>query len=237
MRSKWLVMALAAVLAVPAASFGQAVLTVLHGIPLDVAQPVTVFANGGRVDAFGFGEEIGPLELPAGTYDIEVYLGDIPAPAGDPVAPLSASVDLVDGVNYTAVAHLTEGGAIAPLALFVNNLDNLRLSDARLTVRHLAAAPAVDVAVDRVLKWGKRQWPYSFIKALDIANTDAYGPESFGPIDIHNGLIRARVLAAGTHVKAATSPVLRLRRGTAYVVYAIGELGGDFALHVQAIED
>jgi hypothetical protein len=227
---------MALVLALPAATFGQAVLTVVHGIPLDVAQPVTVFANGGRVDSFSFGEAIGPLELPAGTYEIEVYLGDIAAPAGDPVAPLSPTVELADGVNYTAVAHLTESGAIAPLALFVNNVDNLGRWDSRLTVRHVASAPAVDVAVDRVLKWGRRMWKYPFVKALDIANTDDFGPETFGPVDFRSGLVQARLLAAGTHVQAAKSPVLRLHRGTAYVVYAIGELGGDFMLYVQEVE-
>ena len=47
-------------------------------------------------------------------------------------------------MNYTAVAHLTEGGD--PTAtLFTNDTAPLAAGQGRLTVRHVAAAPAVDV--------------------------------------------------------------------------------------------
>jgi len=84
-------------------TFADAVLTVVHGIP-GLPEPVTVTANGGELGTFDFNESLGPLDVPAGEYDVEVLL------EGEPVPPLSATVTLEDSINYTAVAHLSETG-------------------------------------------------------------------------------------------------------------------------------
>ena len=103
-------------------------------------------------------------------------------------------------------------------------------------MRHTAQAPAVDVDLRRVYKSFYRTWKYFFLKELDIANTDDMGAEEFGPVEFRPGRIEADLLAAGTDTVAVTSPILNVNRGTRYIVYAIGQLGGDFALFVQAID-
>ena len=59
-----------------------------------------------------------------------------------PIGPVD--LPLESGKNYTAVAHLTEAGE--PTAtLFTNDISQTAPGEGRLTVRHVAAAPAVDV--------------------------------------------------------------------------------------------
>ena len=57
---------------------------------------------------------------------------------------LSADATLPAGGNVTLVAHLSESGqpTITP---FVNDVSSVAAGQARLVVRHTAAAPAVDV--------------------------------------------------------------------------------------------
>ena len=57
---------------------------------------------------------------------------------------LSANADLPAGGNVTLVAHLDASGkpTITP---FVNDVSSVPAGQARLVVRHTAAAPAVDV--------------------------------------------------------------------------------------------
>jgi hypothetical protein len=103
---------------------------------------------------------------------------------------------------------LTEDGDPA-LSAFVNDVSPLASGQARLTVRHTAAAPEVDVLADGDALF------------TDLAN----GEEASA--DVAAGTYEVAVAAAGT-----TDPVLRptdleLEAGTAYFVYAIGSLEDD----------
>src|SRR3712207_5993040 len=91
--------------------------SVLHGAP---DTPVDVYANGERlIDDFQPGRLTGPLELPAGSYDLALHPADAPDGSGDPL--LSADdVSVPAGANATVVAHLTEAGEPA-LTPFVND--------------------------------------------------------------------------------------------------------------------
>ena len=133
-------LALVTLAAVPASAADPAKLSVLHGVP---GLTVDVWVNGERtLDDFTPGTLAGPLDLPAGTYTVAITAAD----AADASSPPSArsTWPLEAGKNYTAVAHLDAAGA--PTAtLFTNDISATAAGEGRLTVRHVAAAPGVDV--------------------------------------------------------------------------------------------
>lgn len=197
-----------------ASTADTASVSVLHGIP---DTPVDVYVNGElTLDDFQPGDLAGPLELPAGTYSVALTAPD----AADDSAPVLGPVDLPfeAGMNYTVVAHLDEAGA--PTAnLFTNDISETAAGEGRLTVRHVAAAPAVDV-----LAGGS-----PVIEGL--ANPDE------ATLDLPAGTISAAVAAAGT-----TEPVLgpadvTVTEGALTIVYAWGSLEAEnLALAVQTVE-
>jgi hypothetical protein len=130
-------------LALPAsAQDSTAAVSVLHGIP---GLTVDVYVNDDlTLDDFEPGDLAGPLDLPAGSYEVDITASD----AADNSSPvLSATLDVAAGGNYTAVAHLTEGGdpTVTP---FVNDTEAAGAGEGKLTARHTAQAPEVTVFVD-----------------------------------------------------------------------------------------
>jgi hypothetical protein len=196
-----------------AATAGTAQLSVLHGIP---DTPVDVYVNGElTLDDFQPGDLAGPLDLPAGAYEVALTAADA-TDASDPVLG-PASVTLEAGKNYTAVAHLSEAGD-PTLTPYVNDTAPTAAGEGRLTVRHDAAAPAVDVLAGGT----------PVIE--DLAN-----PEE-ATLNLAAGTISASVAAAGT-----TDPVLGptdvdVQEGVLTIVYAWGSLEDDnLDLAVQTI--
>lgn len=208
-----LVLALTGALPASAAE-GDAMLSVLHGVP-DL--PVDVWVDGQRtLDDFAPGDLAGPLELPAGTYSVAITAAD----AADASAPAIGPVDLTleSGTSYTAVAHLDAAGT--PTAtLFTNDTSATAPGQGRLTVRHTAAAPAVDV-----LAGGS---PVITGLANPAEQT----------LDLPAGTVSAAVAATGT-----TEPVLGpadvpVTEGAHTIVYAWGSLeAGNLQLAVQRID-
>jgi hypothetical protein len=204
----------AGALAVPAQAQDGAQLSVLHGVP---GLTVDVYVNGERtLDDFEPGDLAGPLELPAGTYSVAITAADAADDSEPAIGPVELPLEA--GVNYTAVAHLDESGA--PTAnLFTNDTSPTAAGEGRLTVRHTAAAPAVDV-----LAGGS-----AVISGL--ANPDEE------VLDLPAGTVSAAVAAAGT-----TEPVLGpadvpVTEGVNTIVYAWGSLEDDnLALATQTIE-
>ena len=121
------------------ASMGTAKVTVIHGIP---KVPVTVYANGKvLIKDFKFGTVVGPVSLTPGKYSLAVR----PYGASAMSKPiLAASVSVVAGENATVVANLTAAGK-PTLNVFANPTTAIPMGDARVIVRHVAEAPAVDV--------------------------------------------------------------------------------------------
>ncbi|MGL4257159.1 MAG: DUF4397 domain-containing protein, partial [Microbacterium sp.] len=100
------VAALGAVAPAQADTSATAVLSVLHGIP---DTPVDVYVNGElTLDDFAPGDLAGPLDLAAGTYSVALTAPDATDDSAPVLGPLDLTLDA--GVNYTAVAHLDEGG-------------------------------------------------------------------------------------------------------------------------------
>jgi hypothetical protein len=174
---------------------------VVHGIP---NTPVDVYVDGQRaLDDFAPGTSQGPLQLPAGGHQVALFAADAPDGSGSPV--LSANADLPAGANVTLVAHLSESGqpTITP---FVNDVSSVPAGQARLVVRHTAAAPAVDV-----LAAGS-----PVISGLTNPNEKA--------LEVPAGTVPAAVAAAGTTEPVIGPANLDLKEGTATFVHAIGSL-------------
>ncbi|MHC5558775.1 DUF4397 domain-containing protein [Kocuria sp. U4B] len=197
----------------PASAAEHAQLSVLHGVPDTM---VDVYVNGElTLDDFAPGTLAGPLELPAGSYDLAVTAPDAADASAPIIGPVTAQLE--SGGNYTAAAHLdAEGNPTA--ALFTNDMSEVAAGKSHLTVRHVAAAPAVDV-----LAGGQ-----PIIQGLENPN------EQTLPVDA--GTVSASVAAAGTTDPVIGPADLTLAEGTHNIVYAWGSLeAGNLQLAVQTL--
>lgn len=196
-----LLIALAGSVPAGAATAGNASLSVLHGVP---GLTVDVYVNGTRtLDDFTPGSLAGPLDLAPGTYSVAITAAD----AADASAPAIGPIDLPleADKNYTAVAHLDAAGA--PTAtLFTNDISTTAAGQGRLTVRHTAAAPAVDV-----LAGGS-----PVISGL-------VNPQE-RVLNLPAGTVSAAVAAAGTTAPVIGPTDVNVAEGVNTIVYAWGSL-------------
>jgi hypothetical protein len=121
---------------------------VVHGIP---GVAVDVYAGGAlALPDFQPGATAGPLTLPQGDLPILVFgaIADPPDAASDRVDPvvIDQVVPVPSGADVSLVANI-EGGT-PNLQAFANDLSAVPAGSARVTVRHTADAPAVDVLVN-----------------------------------------------------------------------------------------
>ena len=188
-------------------------LSVLHGIS---DTPVDVYVNGElTLDDFQPGDLAGPLDLPAGDYAVALTATD----AADDSAPIlgPATLTLEAGKSYTATANLDEAGAPA-LNLFTNDIATTAAGQGRLTVRHVAAAPAVDVLAGGA----------PVIQGL--VNPDE------ARLDLPVGTISAAVALAGTTEPVIGPADVAIQDGVLTIVYAWGSAAdGNLALAVQTV--
>ncbi|WP_201276540.1 DUF4397 domain-containing protein [Marisediminicola senii] len=210
---------LIAAVAVPmsaSASTTDAQLSVVHGVP---GVTVDVWVNGAlTLDDFTPGTVAGPLALPAGTYSVAITGSDA-ASATEGVVIGPADLPLAAGGNYTAVAHLTEAGE-PTASLFTNDISATAAGEGRLTVRHTAAAPAVDV-----LAGGS-----AVVSGLTNPNEQI--------LNLAPATVSASVVAAGTTEPALIGPAdVPVTEGSNTIVYAYGSLADDtLAVAVQTID-
>lgn len=172
--------------------------SVVHGIP---GQPVDVYVNGEKtLDNFQPGKVAGPLDLEEGDYDIALTR---PGEAIGSAILEVANAAVPGGANISLVAHLNAEGqpAITP---FANDVSKLDAGQARLIVRHTAAAPAVDVRAG-----GQPVFE-------DLTN-----PKE-AKADLPAGTVSADVVLAGGDTVVLGPTDLNLKEGTATLVYAIG---------------
>jgi hypothetical protein len=197
----------------PALAADTATVSILHAVP---DTPVDVYANGAElIPDFQPGTLTDPLELPAGSYDLAIY------PAGsDPATTQPAAkaddVAVPAGANATVVAHLTESGTpvITP---FVNDTSAVPAGQARVVVRHTAAAPAVDV----------RAGGTPVVQGLT-------NPQERS-LTVPAGTVSADVVLAGTSTVAIGPADLDLAEGATTIVYAWGSQDAGFELAVQTL--
>jgi len=200
---------------VPAhAADGDAQLSVFHGVP---DTPVDVYVNGDlTLDDFEPGDVAGPLELPPGTYSVAITAAD----AADASAPVIGPIDLPleGGRSYTAAAHLDAAGT--PTAtLFTNDTATLAAGEGRLTVRHVAAAPAVDV-----------------LAGGTAVITNLVNPNE-SLLTLPAGTVSASVAATGTTTPVIGPADVNVAEGVNTIVYAWGSLeANNLALAVQTVD-
>jgi hypothetical protein len=197
-------------------AFGQSSegeVIVVHGVP-DLL--VDVYVNGElTLEDFAYGDVAGPLALPEGSYDLEVYAADADPEADDPA--LSGSADLPADAVATIAAYLQEGGT-PTLGVFVENNAATDAGNARVTARHLADFGAVDVlANDGPVFEGV---------------TNGNGGDADVPADTYN----IKITAAGDAETVAFDADVPLEEGTNTIAYAIGSVeGGSFQVVTAAI--
>ncbi|MDQ0730994.1 DUF4397 domain-containing protein [Arthrobacter sp. B1I2] len=192
-----------------------ALLSVLHGVP---GLTVDVWVNGDlTLDDFKPGTLAGPLELAAGDYQIAVTAADATSAKNPVIGPVHVELD--EGGNYTAVAHLDADGA-PTASLFTNDTKAPRNDKkGKLTVRHIAAAPAVDV-----LAGGS-----AVIE--DLSNPDE------ATLKLKAGTISASVAAAGTTDPVIGPADITVEAGKNTIVYAWGSLAdGTLDVAVQVVD-
>jgi hypothetical protein len=207
--------AIAAVgVAIPASAISDtnADLYVLHAIPGTI---VDVYVNGDlTLDNFEPGDLTDALDLPAGTYTVAITESD----AADDSAPIIPTFDLPLEANmsYTVVAHLdAEGDPTA--SLFTNDLSTIPAGQGKLTVRHTAEAPAVDVLADGAAAF------------TNLSNPDEV------KANLPVGTISAAVALTGTTTPVFAPADVTIAEGVNTIVYAWGS-ATDLAFAVQTID-
>ncbi|WAX81500.1 DUF4397 domain-containing protein [Streptomyces sp. KMM 9044] len=175
-----------------------AMVSVFHGVP-DLT--VDVYANGEELlGDFEPGTVTDPQALDAGTYDIQVFEAG-QGPDGTPA--VEKEIEVPAGANATVAAHLSAEGE-PQLTAFVNDVSKVDAGQTRLTVRHVAAAPAVDV----------RAGGQPLFQDLENPKEDTTVVDS--------GTVSADVVLAGTDTVAIGPADLNLEEGTSSIVYAWG---------------
>lgn len=192
----------------------DALLSVLHGVP---GLTVDVWVDGKlTLDDFEPGTLAGPLALDGGSYKIAITAADATSADNPVIGPVR--VHLKEGRNYTAVAHLDADGD--PTAtLFRNNTRPSPKGEGKLTVRHVAAAPAVDVLAGDT----------AVIEDLENPDQEV--------LTLEAGTVSASVAAAGT-TEALIGPAdVPVEEGKNTIVYAWGSLEDDtLGVAVQVVD-
>jgi hypothetical protein len=192
----------AAVALPAAAATADATVSVVHGIP---NTPVDVYANGHKVlSDFMFKSVAGPLQLPPGSYTVDVRKAGSAATSA-PV--LSATEQVTAGENATLVAALTASGTPV-LTAFANDTGAVAAGHGLLVVRHVADAPPVDV----------------YAGSSKVISGLASGQQA--SLTVPAGTVPAKVTLAG-QTAAVLGPVnVPVTAGMGTVVYAIGSASG-----------
>lgn len=204
--------------AVPLAHAAEddAAVTVVHGVP---GLTVDVYVNGTlAIPGFEPGTITDPLPFAPDTYDLVIV-----AAGGDPMMPaIAGSASVAAGDRVSIVAHLAADGT-PTISIFEDDLDLADPGQGRLIVRHTAAAPAVDAILARQL-W---RWRFAAGTLEDLEN----GGQASA--DVHAGRYDASLAPANTTDIVFGPADVRIKRNTATIVYAVGDLaGGTFQLLV-----
>jgi hypothetical protein len=192
----------------------DALLSVLHGVP---GLTVDVWVDGKlTLDDFEPGDLAGPLELEGGTYKIAITAADATSADNPVIGPVK--VNLKEGRNYTAVAHL-DADRDPTATLFKNSTRPSPEGEGKLTVRLVAAAPAVDVLAGGT----------AVIEGLENAEQEV--------LTLEAGTVSASVAAAGT-TEALIGPAdVPVEEGKNTIVYAWGSLEDDtLGVAVQVVD-
>jgi hypothetical protein len=245
------VLLLAALLSVHAANAndGTLIAYVVHGIngedfDLDKALPVDVFVSGlgCAIPYFEFGDRVGPLSVPSGTYDITISLADTENPCDGTAVIALSGVALPAGANATIIAHRTADGSPGAgdllelgitASIFANDFTYTGRGKARILAHHTALAPSVDVVVSR---------DYEDFNAPSVTVPGFSNPTTEGDAVLSqiNAEFRPGEWDVALELDGATvfgPDMIELKPFTATYIYAVGDfLGGTFQYLVYSEE-
>lgn len=235
--------ALAAGASLPAAAVdsGKSDLSVLHGIP---GLTVDVYVNGvNTLDDFAPGTLAGPLSLDPGVYTVAITASD----AVDDSAPVLGPIDitLAADMSYTAVAHLKADDS-PTVSLFTNDISATAAGEGRLTVRHVAGAPAVDVLANGAVAFPNLTNPNEAMADLPVAtysaavNLEGTDTTVIGPVDVTlaegvNTIVYAWGSAADENLTVAVQTVDTMMGAPAGVTAGNAPLNNDSSLPIGLI--
>jgi hypothetical protein len=200
--------------AAPASAADDAAVSILHGVP---GVTVDVYVDGDLLlEDFKPGTLTDPLALPAATYEVAIYAADAKPKSDDPIiGPADIPVDA--GMDYTIAAYLDAKGNPTAGA-FVNDTSTVAAGEARVTVRHIAAAPAVNVEAD------------GNVLFENLKN----GDEAMGDVPAATYKVAVVPASGGAAVLKADLPAAE---GANTIVYAWGSLDDDtLAVATQVID-
>jgi hypothetical protein len=179
--------------------------TIVHGLDGLV---VDVFVDGVlAIDDFEY-SEIVVAELEPGDYNVQVKAAAA-SDADDPAAePAILETDASVGTDpFTVVAQLDEAGA-PTLGVYADDFSEPADGEGRVTVRHAAAAPEVDILVEGA-------------SVGTVANGEQLSD------DLPAGTYDVEVQAGGATVEALTPGEVELPAGSSIIAYAVGSLEGE----------
>ncbi len=229
-RQPTLLLSVAASLAFATSAWADASAYIVHAIPgedvgLDPALPVDITLNGScDVTNLQYGDILGPIPIPADTYDIVIRPANEATPCSEDGLIFADGVVLEDDVSYSIVAHLDADGA-PTASVFINDIET---DPGKSTVNlfHAAAAPTVDVKFRRDSRFFRRP-----ITVEDVSNGDNAAAQVFA------GDYTAKIFPAGERKSVFGPAELSLDGDRAYLVYAVGSLeSGTFTLFVKAVD-
>jgi hypothetical protein len=199
-------------------STSPVVVTVVHAIPAGFgADKVDVYANGALLLNDAIPGAMKSFNIEPGTQQIAIYADGV-TPTSDTASVLSfRPIYLANGINVSFVAHLDSTGK-ATLSLFKNMNTEPGKKRSWLTVRHVAAAPAVDIVTDSV----------TLFRSL------ANGYER--KTSLRYGIYPVEVRLAGTTTVAIPKANITIKDNVNMVVYAWGSASkGNLGYLIQEV--
>jgi hypothetical protein len=172
--------------------------TIVHGLPRFTAD---IYVNGDLLlSGFEPKDATGPMELPAGDYEVEIR--DTGAPE-DSEPALAAELTVPGGKNLSVIAHLAEDGS-PTVSVFDNDVSPIPAGKSRLLVRHQAQAPPIDVQAD----------------GQSLLSGVASGDQAGKALSAAAHELSVVMAEGGESLTSSTT--LDLEEGAAYFVYLIG---------------
>jgi len=217
-----LILAVCALVAIPAAAQHPAGLLAVHGIDgndlgLDQSLPVDVAINGAcALTDFQYGQTVGPVALARGTYSIAISLSD--GECGGAVV-IEEDVKFGAGKFKSVVAHLDLDGAPTASVFKINN-NELREGFGRVYVAHTANAPEVDITAK----------PRGSEGVLFTARNG-----QARSADVASGRWTSRIFPTLSETQVAGPVRFRARSNEVLVIYAVGTFPDSFNILSQRI--
>ena len=220
-RSRWLiaglVVALLSIVGISTPASAQtpshSSVTIVHGIQ---GVPVDVYVDGAlTLPNFQPKAIAGPLDLPAKTYRVQIFAQRANPPATAPASGAVIDAQLAvpgGGRNLSVVAHASfnaNGAGTPTVSVFENDLSPNGPAGARLSVRHTADAPPVDVLANG--------------NALISNLSNGTGRDAALP---GNTSVQASVRVSGTSTIALGPLPLTVQSNKLTNVYAVSALDG-----------